>query len=124
MTAPVSVSELLDRLEEARANVPKIRRDYPSGFWLEQQGSDILVVWSDGARTAWAECLEPADAACIVAEHNAVPVLVAEVRKHQAARQRAYDEGRWCGECEYGEVADPPCCLTYTVSALAEEEGR
>jgi hypothetical protein len=25
-------------------------------------------------------------------------------------RQRAYDEGRWCGECRYGVVEDPPCC--------------
>ena len=27
-------------------------------------------------------------------------------------RQRARDywEGRWCGECAYGVVEDPPCC--------------
>lgn len=24
--------------------------------------------------------------------------------------KRAYDEGRWCGECAFGVVEDPPCC--------------
>lgn len=28
--------------------------------------------------------------------------------------QAAYDEGRWCGECMYGVVMDPPCCAQPT----------
>jgi hypothetical protein len=25
-------------------------------------------------------------------------------------REAAYDEGRWCGECQYGVAMNPPCC--------------
>ena len=32
------------------------------------------------------------------------------------ARQRAYDEGRWCGECRFGVVEDPPCCTPAPVA--------
>ena len=37
-----------------------------------------------------------------------------ETLRERAAK--AYAEGRWCGECQYGEVADPPCCLTYNTA--------
>jgi hypothetical protein len=35
----------------------------------------------------------------------------------EAERRAAYDEGRWCGECRYGVVMDPPCCTQGLVSA-------
>jgi hypothetical protein len=35
----------------------------------------------------------------------------------RAQRAAAYREGRWCGECRYGVVEDPPCCTLPTAAA-------
>lgn len=50
------------------------------------------------------------------------PVPPSADRIEKAAR--AYTEGRWCGECEYGEVADPPCCLTYAADTAPPSADR
>jgi hypothetical protein len=37
-------------------------------------------------------------------------IAALEAAADAAERKAAYDEGRWCGECQYGVVNDPPCC--------------
>ena len=51
-----------------------------------------------------------------------LPVVEAYATRKAAEaveRERAYAEGRWCGECVYGVVTDPPCCAQPIARAYA-----
>ncbi len=37
---------------------------------------------------------------------------------------RDYREGKWCGECRYGVVEDPPCCTAHETHVAGREDER
>ena len=75
-TEPVDLLVLLDRLEELRA---KATVEFP---WRQDSGYGEDVLTRDGLQFGVSG--EPADAALIVAAVNAVPALVAALRRVQA----------------------------------------
>lgn len=116
-----AVGDLLDGLEAAaKAATP--------GPWLTWRAPDVTAIGSgfemyegvpsnpNGWVVSGASGLTPADAACIVVEHNAVPRLTAAIRAvleiHRRTVVRA-DDGDW-GICTH-DGHEWPCV---TVRAL------
>lgn len=51
-----------------------------------------------------------------------VPQTLAE--GDRVAAQRDYHAGKWCGECRYGVVEDPPCCTLPEPTDSGREDER
>lgn len=98
MSEPADLLALLDRLDEARAAATP-------GPWHVMRSTDdrrAYAITAGRVVTDSAGCSTP-DAACIVAEHNAVPALVAALRNVLAV---AEELEAWAGENDSCEPTD------------------